>query len=58
MVQKLRDIGYEMHLRECGLTTLQIRRLTGDQVEVVKILTDYENIDRNMFSQLRKIEGQ
>ena len=36
-------------LKECGLTTLETRRLRGDQIEVFKILNGYENIDRNIF---------
>ena len=47
---KLRDLSYEERLRECGLTTLETRRLRGDQIEVFKILNGYENIDRNIFS--------
>ena len=42
-------------LKECGLTTLETRRLRGDQIEVFKILNGYENIDRNMFSHSRRI---
>ena len=57
MMPKLRNISYEMRLKECGLTTLQTRRLRGDQIEVFKILNGYENIDRNYFSQSRKREG-
>ena len=49
MIQKLRDISYEMRIRECGLTTLETRRLRGDQIEVFKILNEYENSDRNIF---------
>ena len=49
MIQKLRNISYEMHLKECGLTTLETRRLRGDHIEVFKILNGYENIDRNIF---------
>ena len=37
------------HLKECGLTTLETRRLRGDQIEVFKILNGYENIDRNIL---------
>ena len=48
-IPKLRNIGYEMRLKEYGLTTLETRRLRGDQIEVFKILNGYENIDRNMF---------
>ena len=57
MIQKLRNISYEMRLKECGLTTLETRRLRGDQIEVSKILNGYENIDRTIFSRLRKREG-
>ena len=54
MIQKLRNISYEMRLKECGLITLETRRLRGDQIEVFKILNGYENIDRNIFSRSRK----
>ena len=32
MIQKLGNISYEMHLKECGLTTLGARSLRGDQI--------------------------
>ena len=54
MVPELRDLSYEERLKECGLTTLETRRLRGDQIEVFKILNGYENIDRNMFFSLKK----
>ena len=47
MIQKLRNISYEMRLKECGLTTLETRRLR-DQTEVFNILNDYENINKNI----------
>ena len=40
-----RNITYE----ECGLTTLETKRLRRDQIEVFKILNGYENIDSNVF---------
>ena len=43
-----------MGLIEFGLTTLETRRLRGDQIEVFRILNGYENIDRIFFSQSRK----
>ena len=38
-----------MHLKECGLTTLETRRLRADQREALKLLNGYENINRNIF---------
>ncbi len=46
MLQKLRDISYEIHLRECGLTTLETKRWRGDQI---KILNGYVSIYKNYF---------
>ena len=54
MTQTIRNISYEMRLKECGLTTLETRRLRGDQIEVSKILNGYENIDRNMFFSVKE----
>ena len=53
MIQKLRNISYQMHLKECDLTTLETRRLR-DQIEVFKILNGYENIDRNIFFSVKE----
>ena len=55
MIPEQRDLSYEECLKECGLTTLETRRLRGDQIEVFKILNGHENIDRNIFSHSRKI---
>ena len=49
-----RNTSYEMRLKECGLTTLETRRLRGDQIKVFKILNGYENIDRNIFVSIKK----
>ena len=45
LIPGLRDLTYEERLKECGLTTLETRRLRGDKIEVFKILNGYENID-------------
>ena len=42
-------------IKECGLTTLETRKLRGDQIEVFKILNGYE-IDSNIFSKLSKVK--
>ena len=49
LIPGLIDLRYEERLKECGLTTLETRRLRGDQIEVFKILNGYENIDSNIF---------
>ncbi len=57
LIPGLGDLRYEERLKECGLTTLETRRLRGDQIEVFKILKGYENIDSNFFfSKLRKVK--
>ena len=34
LIPGLRDLRYEERLKECGLTTLETRRLRGGQIEV------------------------
>ena len=46
--------SYESRLLQCGLTTLQTRRLRGDQIEVFKIVNGYDDVDRNMFFKLKE----
>ena len=48
------NISYEMRQKERGLTTLETRRLSEDQIEVFKILNGYENIDRNLFFSVKE----
>ena len=48
-IPELRDLSYESRLLQCDLTTLETRRLSGDQIEVFEIVNGYENVDRNMF---------
>ena len=54
MIPELRDLSYESRLLQCGLTTLENRRLRGDQIEVFKIVNGYEDVDRNMFFKLKE----
>ena len=53
LITGLRDLSYDDRLKECGLTTLETRRLRGDQIEVFKILNDHENIDPNIFFKIK-----
>ena len=57
LIPGLRDLRYEERLKECGLTTLETRRVRGDQIEVFnKILNGYENIDSNIFFEIKEIK--
>ena len=53
LITGLRDLRYDDRLKECGLTTLETRRLRGDQIEVFKILNGHENIDPNIFFKIK-----
>ena len=53
MIPEFRYLSYENRLLQCGLTTLDTRRLRGDQIEVFKIVNVYEDVDRNMFFKLK-----
>ena len=54
MIPELRDLSYGSRLLQCGLTTLETRRLRGDQIEGCKIVNGYEDVDRNMFFKLKE----
>ena len=54
IIPELRDRTCKERLKEFGLTTLETRRLRGDQIEVFKILNGYTNIYRNLFFSPKK----
>ena len=54
MIPELRDLSYESRLLQCGLTTLETRRVRGDRTEVFKIVNGYEDVDRKVFFKLKE----
>ena len=57
LFQNLETLVIKNVLEECGLTTLETRRLRGDPIDVFKILNGEENIYINMFFSLNKDSG-
>ena len=56
IIQKLRDISYEMSLSECGLPTQKTRRLREEQTEMLKQYLMVKNIlIEILFYRLRNI---
>ena len=45
MIPELKDFSYEERLKECGVTTLETRRLRRYQTAVFMVLNGYENVD-------------
>ncbi len=41
MIDEFRGLTYEERLRELGMTTLETRRLSGDMIELFRILNGY-----------------
>ena len=54
IIPDVRDFNYESRLLQCGLTTLETRRLRGDQIVVFKIGNGCEDVNRNMFFKLKE----
>ena len=57
LIPELRIIGYEDRVQQCKLTTLETRRVRGDQIEVFKITHGIEDLDSGMFFKYRTDNG-
>ena len=55
LVPEIRDLPYEVRLRELGLPSLLERRVRGDMIEVFKIVNGFENIDSEQFFKRVKV---
>ena len=40
-------------IQQCRLTTLETRRIRGDQIEVFKIMHGYEGLNKDMFFRIK-----
>ena len=44
LISEINQLSYEERLQQCRLTTLETRRIRGDQIEVLKIMHGYEDM--------------
>ena len=49
MVPNINTLSYEQRLKYLNLTTLEMRRLRGDLIEVFKILNKFDAVDQSLF---------
>ena len=57
LIPDLRILSYEDRVQQCKLTTLETRRVRGDQIEVFKITHGIEGLDSGMFFKYRTDNG-
>ena len=57
LIPELRILSYEDGVQQCKLTTLETRRVRGDQIEVFKITHGIEGLDSGMFFKYRTDNG-
>ena len=57
LIPELRSLSYEDRVQQCKLTTLETRRVRGDQIEVFKITHGIEGLDSGMFFKYRTDNG-
>ena len=53
LIPELRILNYEDRVQQCKLTTLETRRVRGDQIEVFKITHRIEGLDSGVFFKYR-----
>ena len=58
LIPELRILSYEDRVQQCKLTTLETRRVRGDQIEVFKITHRIEGLDSGMFFKYRTTEHE
>ena len=53
LISEISQLSYEERLQQCRLTTLETRRIRGDQIEVFKIMHGYEGLNKDMFFRIK-----
>ena len=53
LISEISQLSYEERLQQCRLTTLETRRIRGDQIEVFKIMHGYEELNKDMFFKIK-----
>ena len=53
LISEISQLSYEKRLQQCRLTTLETRRIRGDQIEVFKIMHGYEGLNKDMFFRIK-----
>ena len=53
LISEISQLSYEERHQQCRLTTLETRRIRGDQIEVFKIMHGYERLNKDMFFRIK-----
>ena len=53
LISEISQLSYEERIQQCILTTLETRRIRGDQIEVFKIMQGYEGLNKDMFFKIK-----
>ena len=54
LISEISQLSYEERLQQSRLTTLETRRIRGDQIEVFKIMHGYERLNKDMFFRITR----
>ena len=53
LISEISQLSYEERLQKCRLTTLETKRIRGDQIEVFKIMHGYVGLNKDMFFRIK-----
>ena len=54
MIIALRQLSYDDRRKQCKSATLETKRIRGHQIEVCKIMSGFEDIDKSKFFKVRE----